>query len=90
MPPLSAFQVVRYGRSTDPPRRPFAAFSLLKPDASGFRPFDPVQHTITVAAMMRHAASDDAVARALGWPADKVAGFVLGHGEVFPVRLMHL
>ena len=79
--PLSAFEVVGYSRSTDPPQRPFAAFSLLKPDASGFRPFSAVQHTLTVAAMMRHAVGGDAVATALGWTAEKVAGFVLGHGE---------
>ncbi|MGO9596492.1 MAG: type I-U CRISPR-associated protein Csb2 [Isosphaeraceae bacterium] len=81
VPPLSRFRVVGYSRATDPPQRPVAAFSLLKPDASGFRPFDAVQHTVTVAAMMRHAASADAVAHALGWPAEKVAAFVLGHGE---------
>ena len=81
VPPLSTFDVVGYSRSTDPPQRPFAAFSLLKPDASGFRPFGAVQHTVTVAAMMRHAAGSDAVANALGWPPEKVARFVLGHGE---------
>ena len=31
--------------------------------------------------MMRHAASAANVASALGWPSEKVAGFVLGHGE---------
>ncbi|MGC1721254.1 MAG: type I-U CRISPR-associated protein Csb2, partial [Isosphaeraceae bacterium] len=81
VPPLSTFSVAGYIRSTDPPQRPFAAFSLLKPDASGFRPFGAIQHTVTVAAMMRHAASGKDMAQALGWPAEKVAGFVLGHGE---------
>lgn len=81
VPPLSTFGVAGYSRSTDPPQRPFAAFSLLKPDASGFRPFGAVQHTVAVAAMMRHAAGGDAVANALGWPTEKVARFVLGHGE---------
>jgi len=81
VPSLSTFEVVGYRRSTDPPQRSFAAFSLLKPDASGFRPFGAVQHTVTVAAMMRHAASSDGLARALGWSAAKVAGFVLGHNE---------
>ncbi len=81
VPPLSTFSVAGYSRSTDPPQRPFAAFSLLKPDASGFRPFGAIQHTVTVAAMMRHAASGKDMAEALGWPAEKVAGFVLGHGE---------
>ena len=81
VPPLSTFSVAGYSRSTDPPQRPFAAFSLLKPDASGFRPFGAIQHTVTVAAMMRHAASGKDMTQALGWPAEKVAGFVLGHGE---------
>jgi len=81
VPPLSTFSFVGYKRATDPPHCSFAAFILLKPDASGFRPFGAVQHTVTVAAMMRHAASGDGLARALGWSAAKVAGFVLGHNE---------
>jgi len=31
--------------------------------------------------MMRHAAGADGVTRALGWPPEKVARFILGHGE---------
>jgi len=81
VPPLSTFGVAGYSRSIDPPQRPYAAFSLLKPDASGFRPFGTVQHTVTVAAMMRHAASGKDMAQALGWPVEKVSAFVLGHGE---------
>jgi CRISPR-associated protein Csb2 len=79
--PLTTFDVVSYLRATDPLPLPFAAFSLLKTDASGFRPFDTRRHAVTVAAMMRHAASEDKVTRALGWPAEKVARLVLGHGE---------
>jgi CRISPR-associated protein Csb2 len=81
VPALSTFQSVSYSRSTDTPARRFAAFSLLKPDASGFRPFATVERSVTVAAMMRHAASSEMVARALGWTSEKVARFVLGHGE---------
>jgi len=79
VPPLTAFRVVGYRCATDPPVPSFAAFSLLKPDASGFRSFNPPRETMVVAAMMRHAASVGA--RALGWPAEKVASFILGHGE---------
>jgi CRISPR-associated protein Csb2 len=81
VPPLSTFDVVGYRRATDPPRQTYAAFSLLKPDASGFRPFDTARNGIAVAAMIRHAASADSIAGALGWPPEKVAAFVLGHGE---------
>ena len=58
-------------------RRPFAAFSLLKPDASGFRPFDPVLRTPTVAGMVRHAVAR-AASRA-GWEPARIATYVHGH-----------
>ena len=56
------FLVVEYRRATDPPSHAFAAFSLLKPDASGFRPFDTARNGFTVAAMMRHAVGADGIA----------------------------
>jgi CRISPR-associated protein Csb2 len=80
--PLTTFGVVGYRCAIDPPQLPFAAFSLLKPDAGAFQPFDTTRHAVTVAAMMRHAASGDKITQALGWPAEKVARFVLGHGEM--------
>jgi len=76
-PPLSAFSMVGYRRSMDPPPRPFAAFSLLKPDGTGFRPFDTARRACTVAGMMRHVA--EAAARDAGWAEDRVNAFVLGH-----------
>lgn len=79
VPPLSAFRTVGYRRATDPAARPFAAFQLLKPDASGFRPFDVGRHARTVAGMVRHAAAQ--AARDTGWSEDRIASFVLGHGE---------
>jgi CRISPR-associated protein Csb2 len=88
VPPLSDFDVVGYRRATDPPRRAIAAFSLLRPDASGFRPLDTASKGMEVAAMMRHAASSESVARALGWSPEKVATFVLGHGE--PIGESHV
>ena len=81
VPPLSAFDLVGYQAAMRPPTRSFAAFSILKTDASGFRPFDPLRHGLRVAGMLRHAASSAEIARALGWPPERVAGFVLGHGE---------
>lgn len=84
VPPLTAFRVVGYRRATDPPQRHFAAFSLLRPGATharDFRPFDTARHAMAVAGMLRHAASDDHLASALGWLPEKVARFVLGHGE---------
>lgn len=80
-PPLpeSAYRRVEYRRATIPPRKTIAAFSLLKPDASGFRPFDTVRSNLTLAGMMRHAVI--CAARRAGWPESKIAAFVLGHGE---------
>ncbi len=77
VPPLTMFRTVGYRRATDAPGRAFAAFSLLKPDASGFRIFDPARQAMEVSGMMRHAASRPSI----GWEPDKVARFVLGHGE---------
>jgi CRISPR-associated protein Csb2 len=84
VPPLTAFRVVSYCRATDPPRRPFTAFSLLKLEAThanDFRPFDAARQGMAVAGMLRHAAAAGDLASALGWPPEKVASFVLGHGE---------
>lgn len=80
-PPLpeSAFRRIEYRRATDPLWRPVAAFSLLKPDANGFQPFDTVRTGLTLAGMMRHAVT--CVTRRAGWPESKIAAFVLGHGE---------
>jgi CRISPR-associated protein Csb2 len=80
VPPLTAFRVVGYRRATDPPARPFAAFSLLRPDASGYRAFDTVRRGVAVAGMMRCAAKKAAMnAR----PDDEkwINQVVLGHGE---------
>lgn len=80
-PPLpeTAYKRVEYRRETDPPKRPIAAFSLLKLDASGFRPFDPVRNGLTLAGMVRHAVA--CAARRAGWDESKINAFVLGHGE---------
>lgn len=82
VPPLSAFQLVGYRRATDPLRRPYAAFALLKPDASGYRSFDPLRRTRDVAGMVRHAVAE--AARRDDWPADEVNVFV--HGKTLDGR----
>ena len=79
VPPLSAFRVIGYRRSTDSRRRDLSAFSLLRLDGNGFRAFSPVRHTCTVAGMMRHTTAD--VAALAGWPTNERATVVLGHAE---------
>jgi CRISPR-associated protein Csb2 len=79
VPPLTAFQVVGYRRETDPAAPTFTPFSLLKPDGSGFRAFNPARHTCTVAGMMRHAAAQ--AAESAGWKPEEWGTLVLGHGE---------
>lgn len=84
VPPLTVFRVIGYRRATDPLPRRWEAFSLLKPEAThekDFRLFDTARQGMRVAGMMRHAASNTDLVAALGWSADRVASFVLGHGE---------
>jgi CRISPR-associated protein Csb2 len=78
-PPLSKYKSIEYRRAIDPPTRPFAAFALLRLDASGFRAFDTVRRGLTVAGMMRSTVKT-AAARS-GWTETRIASFVLGHGE---------
>lgn len=94
VPPLSKFAIVHYRRATDPVPRPFAAFSILKPDASGNRAFDTARRCKDVAGWMRHAVGE--VCR--GWPHGDIEGFVHGHdgpgkplkGERANERFMYL
>ena len=78
VPPLSAFRVVGYRRATDPPPRPLAAFSLLKPDASSMKSFDPLRHTRDIAGMIRHSVAITASKQ--GWTDEKINEFV--HGKL--------
>lgn len=78
-PPLTAYRIVAYHPAIAPPSRPMAAFSLRKFDDSGFRPFDPARHGLTVAGMMRHAVKEAAIAN--GWPDSEINTIILGHGE---------
>ena len=76
VPPLIAFDTVAYARATDLPARPWAAFSILRPDASGNRALHAARRTRDVAAWVRHAAGSVCA----GWPfPDPVASYVHGH-----------
>ncbi|MBI5141949.1 MAG: type I-U CRISPR-associated protein Cas5/Cas6 [Nitrospirae bacterium] len=78
-PLLSVYKKIEYRRATDPQIRPIAAFSLLRPDASGFRPFDTVRQALTVAGMTRHAAA--CAAERTHLQEKRISNFILGHGE---------
>ncbi|HEY0984432.1 type I-G CRISPR-associated protein Csb2 [Schlesneria sp.] len=78
VPPISVFRVVRYRRAAEPGIRPFVAFKILEPDASGVKAFDPLRHTREVVGMLRHAVAE--MARQQGWPPDQINSFI--HGKV--------
>ena len=97
VPPLSAFRVVGYRLATEPSQRQFAAFSILKPDASGTRPFNRLRGTRDVAGMVRHAVA--ATARDQGWTEERINVFVHGktsdgskppNGQTSPDRFQYL
>lgn len=91
VPPLSTFKVVGYRRSCDPAPRPFAVFSILKPDASGYRAFDAPRRTTVVAGMVRHALARLATEqRPFGWSDADIATIIQGHApgqQSGPVQL---
>jgi CRISPR-associated protein Csb2 len=76
-PALAAYRKTEYRLATNPARRPIAAFSLLKPDGSGFQAFDAARNALTLTAMMRHATRD----AASGWRFgdERANAFILGH-----------
>lgn len=78
-PPLSVYRLVDYRRASDPLLRPVAAFSLLKPDTTGFRAFDTPRQALTVSGMMRYATR--VAAELAGWAEPAINESVLGHGE---------
>jgi CRISPR-associated protein Csb2 len=77
VPTLSVFDSIGYRRDAEPASRSFAAFSILKPDASGFRPFDPVRQTHIVAAMIRHTTAE--AAASAGWSHGRINTLIHGH-----------
>jgi CRISPR-associated protein Csb2 len=81
-PPLSAYAVVPYRRAQDAPSWSGTAFSLLKTDTSGFRPFDTARQALSVVGMTRHAVQK--AARADGWQESDINSIILGHGGEEP------
>lgn len=80
VPPLSDYRLAGYRRATDPAPFPFAAFKLLTPDGSAYRPFEPTRHAAVVAGMVRHALAEAARNhRPFDWDDARIARIVLGH-----------
>ncbi|MGH9345307.1 MAG: type I-G CRISPR-associated protein Csb2 [Terriglobia bacterium] len=77
--PLCVYRTVVYQPSTRRPSGSVAAFSILKLDASGFRPFDAARHGLTVAGMMRHTVKYAAVQS--GWSESDINTLIMGHAE---------
>lgn len=71
--------MVEYRSGEEPKELPFAAYSLQRPEASGFRAFDTPSTGMGVAGMMRHATA--VAAERAGWSAEDIRRVVLGHGE---------
>jgi CRISPR-associated protein Csb2 len=97
VPPLSIFRVIGYRRASDPAPRAYAAFSVLKPDASGIQSFDPLRRTRDVAGMIRHAVASMTADQ--GWNDERINVFVHGKspdgakpssGATSPDRLQYL
>jgi CRISPR-associated protein Csb2 len=79
-PPLTAYERVVYQRASKASGNPVAAFALRKPNGDGgFRSFDTARQALTVAGMMRYTAK--LTAERAGWPNDRIATCILGHGE---------
>lgn len=81
VPPLSCFSTATYRRADEIDQPPFAVFALRKPDDSGFVAFAPARRGLHLGGMLRHAASQPDFAVSLGWDDERIASFVLGHGE---------
>jgi len=81
VPPLAQFYVANYRRASEMSSPPYAVFAIRKPDDSGFSAFSPARRGLHLSGMMRCAASRNDFAASLGWNENKVASFVMGHGE---------
>ena len=81
VPPLAQFAVATYRLASEKSRLPYAVFAIRKPDDSGFAAFSPTRRGLHLGGMMRCAASQHDFATSLGWDENKVASFVMGHGE---------
>ena len=81
VPPLSRYAVATYRRTSEISRPPYAVFAIRKIDDSGFAAFSTTRRGLHLSGMLRFVASKDDFAAALGWDKERVAKFVLGHGE---------
>lgn len=78
VPPLTAYRVVSYRRTSDPPPRPFAAFRLLHPTEDRAAIF-PTTKANDVAAMTRHTIAQ--LAEPQGRSKDWIDRYVHGHRQ---------
>lgn len=78
-PPLSVFTTVAYQRTFDPPSPPLALFHFLREDTAFPHAFDPAREGQRLVGMIRRALC--LAAQAAGWPTEKIAAMILGHGE---------
>lgn len=81
VPPLAVYGIANYRSENESPRPLRAVFALRRLDDSGFYPFDTARRGLHVAGMLRHAASQPAFARSVGWTHEEARRIVLGHGE---------
>jgi CRISPR-associated protein Csb2 len=81
VPPLTRFTLTTYRRVSEMTRPPFAVFALRRPDDRGFAAFAPTRRGLHLSGMLRYVARQPDFAATLGWDDNKVASFILGHGE---------
>ena len=79
VPPLAAYVVRDYRKSSEMARPPCAVFDLRKPDDTAFASFATARKGLHLGGMMRYCAAQ--IAPQMGWDEKRVAEFVLGHGE---------
>lgn len=80
VPALATFGITGYRCSGSAMRQSFAAFQILRTNASGLRAFDTVRRGLTVVGMTRYAAKVAAEHSGKMWTSDKINAFILGHG----------
>ena len=79
VPPLAAYAVREYRRSSEMARPPYAMFELRKLDDTAFAAYSAARKGLHLGGMLRHCAAR--IAPQMGWDEQRVAAFVLGHGE---------
>ena len=79
VPPLAAYAVCDYRKSSGMARSPCAVFELRKTDDTAFASFATARKGLHLGGMLRHCAEQ--IAPQMGWDEKRVAEFVLGHGE---------